>query len=57
MHTTAAQYCEFAEECEQLARETPNQRHSGALKEMADAWRKLAAQADSMQPQASVTAR
>ena len=46
MHNTAAQYRKFAEECEQLAELERSERHRGILKEMADAWRQLAARAD-----------
>ena len=46
MHNTAAQYRKFAEECEQLAELEPSERHRSILKEMADAWRQLAARAD-----------
>ena len=35
-------YLEFAEECDRLAKETEVERHRIALKEMAEAWQKLA---------------
>jgi len=47
MQKTAAQYRKFAEECDQLAQLERSDRHRSILKEMADAWRQLAAQADS----------
>jgi len=43
---TRTEYLEFAEECDRLARETKAERHHMALKEMAEAWRKLAEEAD-----------
>jgi hypothetical protein len=46
METMAAQYRKFAEECEQLAKMERNERYRGVLKEMAEAWKKLAAEAD-----------
>jgi hypothetical protein len=46
MQTTAAQYRKFSEECEQLAKVAQNERERSVLKEMAEAWKKLAAQAD-----------
>ena len=46
MHKVAAQYRKFAEECEQLAELERSERHRSILKEMADAWRQLAAQSD-----------
>jgi hypothetical protein len=39
---TAAKYRAFADECERLARHAVNERHPQSLREMADAWRKLA---------------
>jgi hypothetical protein len=39
MHT---QYLVFAEECDRLAEEVQTTRHRMVLKEMAEAWRKLA---------------
>jgi len=36
------EYLQFAEECDRLAKETEAERHRMALKEMAEAWRKLA---------------
>jgi hypothetical protein len=46
MENTAAQFRKFAEECEQLAKVAPSDRHRKVLEEMADAWRNLAAQAN-----------
>jgi phosphoribosyl-ATP pyrophosphohydrolase len=46
MQATAAQYRKFAEECEQLATAAQSERHRSVLREMADAWKKLAARAD-----------
>ena len=43
---TPTQYETFAEECDRLAKETKAERHRMALKEMAEAWRKLAEEAD-----------
>jgi hypothetical protein len=43
---TRTEYLEFAEECDRLAKETKAERHRTALKEMAEAWRKLAEEAD-----------
>jgi hypothetical protein len=40
------EYLEFAEECDRLAKETKAEGHRMALKEMADAWRKLADESD-----------
>jgi hypothetical protein len=36
------QYEEFAQECERLAKEARTERHRAVLREMAEAWRKLA---------------
>jgi hypothetical protein len=46
MENTASQYRKFAEECERLAKMERNERHRSLLMEMADAWKKLAAEAD-----------
>jgi hypothetical protein len=35
-------YEEFAEECERLAKEARSEHHRTVLREMAEAWRKLA---------------
>jgi hypothetical protein len=35
-------YEEFAAECERLAKDARNEHHRAVLREMADAWRKLA---------------
>jgi len=40
------EYLQFAEECDRLAKETEAERHRVALKEMAEAWRKLAEEPD-----------
>ena len=45
MHTST-QYGTFAEECDRLATEAQAERHRMVLKEMAEAWRKLAQEAD-----------
>ena len=45
MHTST-QYGTFAEECDRLAKEAQAERHRMVLKEMAEAWRKLAEGAD-----------
>ena len=43
---TRTEYLEFAEECDRLAKEVKAERHRMALKEMAEAWRKLAEEPD-----------
>ena len=43
---TRTEYLEFAEECDRLAMETKAEQHRMALKEMAEAWRKLAEEAN-----------
>jgi hypothetical protein len=43
---TSAQYREFAEECDRLAREAKTDTHRKILEEMAKAWRTVAAEAD-----------
>ena len=43
---TRPKYLEFAEECDRLAKEAKAEGHRMALKEMAEAWRKLAEEAD-----------
>jgi len=43
---TAEKYRAFAEECERLARHAANENHRQSLREMAGAWRKLAAAAE-----------
>jgi hypothetical protein len=45
------QYQEFAERCDQLAREVKAEHHRKILKEMAEAWRKLDAEADPPEPE------
>ncbi len=40
--TTSTQYREFARECARLANEVTNEQHRAALKEMENAWTKLA---------------
>ena len=42
MKTTAAQYREFAAQCEQLAQDAQYERHRSILVEMAQLWRKFA---------------
>jgi hypothetical protein len=49
MHTPV-QYREFAEECEWLAKQAKTERQRMVLKEMAEAWRKLAEEADRTEP-------
>ncbi len=44
--TAAAQYREFARECARLANELTNEQHRAALKEMEEAWAKLAKEAE-----------
>jgi hypothetical protein len=46
METSAAQYREFAEECNRLAKQTKADDHRKILEEMAEAWRIVAAEAD-----------
>jgi hypothetical protein len=43
---TSLQYLEFAEACERIAKLATTERHRTTLKEMAEAWRKLAQEAD-----------
>ena len=43
---TSAQYREFAEECNRLAKHAETDGHREILKEMAKAWRMVAAEAD-----------
>jgi hypothetical protein len=43
---TSAQYCEFAEECDRLAREAKTDGYRKILEEMAEAWRMVAAEAE-----------
>jgi hypothetical protein len=43
---TSAQYHEFAEECDRLAQEAKTDGERKILKEMAEAWRMAAAEAD-----------
>jgi len=43
---TAAQYIEFATECDRLAADARSERHRKILEEMAQVWRKLARDAD-----------
>jgi hypothetical protein len=47
---TPTQYREFVEECERLAKQAKVERHRMVLKEMAEAWRKLAKEADRTEP-------
>jgi hypothetical protein len=44
--TSSTQYREFAEECLRLAEQATDEHHQKTLKEMAEAWSKLAEQAD-----------
>jgi hypothetical protein len=43
---TSAQYREFAAQCDRLVEETADPRHKQSLREMAEAWRVLAADRD-----------
>ena len=43
---TRTEYLELAEECDRLAKEPKAEGHRMALKEMAEAWRKLAEEPD-----------
>ncbi len=43
-----SQYREFAEQCELFAVEAKTERHRNILKEMAEAWRRLAQELDGM---------
>jgi hypothetical protein len=43
---TSAQYREFAEECNHLAKQVKTHGHRKILEEMAEAWRIVAAEAD-----------
>jgi hypothetical protein len=43
---TSAQYREFAEECNRLAKQVTTDGHRKTLEEMAEAWRRVAAEAD-----------
>ena len=43
---TRTEYLEFAQECDRLAKEIKGEGHRMALKEMAEAWRKLADEPD-----------
>ena len=43
---TSAQYREFAEECNRLAKQVKTDGHRKILEEMAEAWRIVAAEAD-----------
>jgi hypothetical protein len=43
---TSAQYREFAQECDRLAMEAKTDSQRKILEEMADAWRRVAAEAD-----------
>jgi len=42
METLKPRYEEFAAECERLAKEARTDHHRAVLREMAEAWRKLA---------------
>jgi hypothetical protein len=43
---TTIQYREFAEECDRLAKNANTDGHRKILEEMAEVWRRLAAEAD-----------
>jgi hypothetical protein len=43
---TQTQYLDFAEECDRLAKQAETDRQRRVLKEMAEAWRTLAEEAD-----------
>jgi hypothetical protein len=43
---TSAQYREFAEECNRLAKQVKTDGERKILEEMAEAWRRVAAEAD-----------
>jgi hypothetical protein len=43
---TSAQYREFAEQCDRLAKQAKTDDHRKILEEMAEAWRIVAAEAD-----------
>jgi hypothetical protein len=43
---TSAQYWEFAEECDRLAKQAKTDSERKTLEEMAKAWRRVAAEAD-----------
>jgi hypothetical protein len=43
---TSAQYREFAEECNRLAKQVTTDGHRKTLEEMAEAWRRVAAETD-----------
>ena len=43
---TRTQYRDFAEECDRLAKQAETERQCMVLNEMAEAWRKLAEEAD-----------
>jgi hypothetical protein len=42
---TSAQYCEFAEECDRLAKQAKTDGERKTLEDMAKAWRRVAAEA------------
>jgi hypothetical protein len=44
--TSSIQYHEFAKECLRLAKQATDERHRKILEEMAEAWRKVAEEAD-----------
>jgi hypothetical protein len=43
---TSAEYREFAQECDRLAKQTKTDGQREILEEMAEAWRRVAAEAD-----------
>ena len=44
--TSSAQYREFAEECQRLAKQAKDEHHRKVLREMAEAWSELAKEDD-----------
>ena len=47
---TSAEYRKFAEECRRLAREAEDEQHRATLEQMAEAWLRLAAEAERKGP-------
>jgi hypothetical protein len=48
------QYLRFAEECRRMAREAKSEEHRKLLEEMAQAWEKVAKEADPTSPHLSI---